>query len=61
MSELNVKELQKEIKDLGIINIEADGDMSPALLKDAVDAVKGLSLNFEELAAKSESMAESAR
>lgn len=61
MSELNVKDLQKEMAELGIINIEADGDLSPALLKDAVDAVKDLNLNFDDLAANSESMVATAQ
>lgn len=50
MDEISVKNLQKEIKSLGIINIEADGDLSPSLLKDAVEAVKGINLDFDSLA-----------
>ena len=44
--DINIKELQKDIKALGIINIEADGNLSPELLKDAVEAVKESKLNF---------------
>jgi hypothetical protein len=56
MSEINVKELQKEMKSLGIINIEADGELSPSLLKDAIESVKETSLDFTELAKESKKM-----
>lgn len=46
---VDVKELQKEMKSLGILNVEADGELSLELLKDAVDAVKEINLNFKEL------------
>ncbi len=49
---VNIKELQKEMKSLGILNIEADGELSPELLKDAVDAVKETNLDFKDLAEK---------
>lgn len=58
---VNIKELQKEMKNLGILNIEADGELSPELLKDAVDAVKETNLNFKDLAEKSKTMAATAR
>lgn len=45
-----IKELQKEMKSLGILNIEAEGELSPELLKDAVDAVKETNLDFKALA-----------
>ncbi|MEE1211319.1 MAG: hypothetical protein UHO11_02375 [Treponema sp.] len=59
--DINIKELQKDIKALGIINIEADGNLSPELLKDAVEAVKESKLNFKELAEKSKLMAVTAK
>lgn len=58
---VNIKELQKEMKSLGILNIEADGELSPELLKDAVDAVKETNLDFKDLAEKSKAMAAAAR
>ena len=61
MGEINIKDLQKEMKSLGIINIEADGDLSPSLLRDAVEAVKETNLNFKELAEKSKEMAATAQ
>lgn len=61
MSEINIKDLQKEMESLGIINIEADGDLSPSLLKDAVEAVKETNLDFKALAEKSKTMAAEAR
>lgn len=61
MSEINIKDLQKEMKSLGIINIEADGDLSPSLLKDAVEAVKETNLDFAALAEKAKTMAAEAR
>lgn len=61
MNEINIKDLQKEMKSLGIINIEADGELSPSLLKDAVDAVKETALDFKALSAKSKEMAASAQ
>ncbi len=59
--DINIKELKKDIKALGIINIEADGNLSPELLHDAVEAVKEANLNFKELAEKSRLMAASAQ
>lgn len=59
--DINIKELQKDIKALGIINIEADGNLSSELLKDAVEAVKESKLNFKELAEKSKLMAVTAK
>ncbi|QTQ13551.1 hypothetical protein HRQ91_03245 [Treponema parvum] len=53
MESKEIKELQKEMKSLGILNIEADGDLSIGLLRDAIDAVKETNLNFKELAEKS--------
>lgn len=61
MGEINIEELQKEMKSLGIINIEADGELSPSLLKDAVDAVKETALDFEALSAKSQELAATAQ
>lgn len=61
MSEINIKDLQEEMKSLGIINIEADGDLSPSLLRDAVEAVKETKLNFKDLAEKSNKMAAEAQ
>lgn len=61
MSEINIKDLQKEMKSLGIINIEADGDLSPSLLKDAVEAVKETNLDFKALAEKAKTMAAETR
>lgn len=61
MSEINIKDLQKEMKSLGIINIEADGDLSPSLLKDAVEAVKETNIDFATIAEKAKTMAAEAR
>ena len=60
MGEINIKDLQKEMKSLGIINIEADGELSPSLLKDAVEAVKETALDFKMLSEKSKEMAATA-
>ena len=57
MGEIDIRDLQNEMKSLGIINIEADGDLSPSLLKDAVEAVKETNLDFRTLAKKSKEMA----
>lgn len=61
MGEINIKDLRKEMKSLGIISIEADGDLSPSLLKDAVEAVKETALDFTVLAEKSKAMAAEAK
>lgn len=49
---VDVKALQKEMKSLGILNIEADGELTSELLQDAIDAVKENPLDFKELAAE---------
>lgn len=61
MGEIDIRDLQNEMKSLGIINIEADGDLSPSLLKDAVEAVKETKLDFRTLAKKSKEMAAEAK
>lgn len=61
MGEIDIRDLQNEMKSLGIINIEADGDLSPSLLKDAVEAVKETNLDFRTLAKKSKEMAAEAK
>jgi len=61
MDDINFKDLKKEMKSLGIINIEADGELSPSLLRDAVEAVKETALDFKKLAAKSEELAATAK
>ena len=53
MESRKIKDLQKEMKSLGILNIEADGDLSIDLISDAIDAVKETNLNFKELAEQS--------
>jgi hypothetical protein len=49
---VDVKALQKEMKSLGILNIEADGELTSELLQDAIDTVKENPLDFKELAAE---------
>ena len=61
MDDINFKELKKEMKSLGIINIEADGELSPSLLKDAVEAVKETALDFKNIAEKSKELAATAK
>ncbi len=52
MANEKMKNVQAEIKRLGILNIEASGDLTPDAICDAVDAVKEINLNFKELAKK---------
>lgn len=61
MADINIKELQKEMKSLGIINIEADGNLSPELLQDAIEAVKETNYNFKELAEQSKKLSVTAK
>ena len=61
MDDINIKDLQKEMKSLGIINIEADGELSPSLLKDAVEDVKETALDFKALSVKSQELAATAQ
>lgn len=44
-------EVQKKIKKLGILNIEASGQLSDTLIQDAISATEELysGINFEEL------------
>ena len=50
MNDKHIKTLQKEIKELGIINIEADDELTADVLEDAIQAVKDTNLDFAELA-----------
>lgn len=61
MNNVDMKELQKEMKELGIINVEADGNFSPEMLRDAIDAVKETKLDFKRLAEQSKKEAAKAR
>ena len=42
--------LQKEIEALGIINIEADGPLTVDILRDVIQAVKDIDLDFDKIA-----------
>lgn len=43
--------LMKEIEELGIISIDSSsGELTGELVRDVVDAVKSVDLNFDELA-----------
>lgn len=50
----NIKSLQNEIKELGIINIEADCRLTDDVLVDVIQAVKDTNLDFAELAYRME-------
>lgn len=52
MDKVNVEDLQKEIDRLGILNIEASGELTPSCVQDAVDVVKSINLDFHQLAAQ---------
>lgn len=49
---IEIQKLEQEAKALGILNIEASGELTPAYVKDAIDAVKAINVNFKELAAQ---------
>ncbi|MDE6245881.1 MAG: hypothetical protein K2M50_09550 [Treponemataceae bacterium] len=51
----NLKELEKEMKALGIINIAASGELTPEFAREAIDAVKSVNIDFEEIASQIES------
>ena len=42
--------LQKEIEDLGIINIEADGPLTVDILRDVIQVVKDIDIDFDKIA-----------
>ncbi len=46
----NTSDLQKEIETLGIIGIEADGNLTQGLVEDAVRAIKEIDVDFASLA-----------
>ena len=50
MNNANMERLQREIQELGIINVEASGGLTPDFLAEAVQAVKETNLDFDELA-----------
>lgn len=45
----DMKQANKDIKDLGIINIEASGDLTPGYVCDAIRAVKEINLDIDKL------------
>ena len=46
--------LQKEIEALGIINIEADGPLTVDILRDVIQAVKDIDIDFDKIAKQTE-------
>ncbi len=50
MKVYDVEQAKKDIKSLGIINIEASDELTPAYVCDAVNAVKEINLDFDSLA-----------
>jgi len=47
MNKTDSAALQKEIKALGIINIEADGSLTVDILRDVIQVVKDIDLDFD--------------
>lgn len=45
-----MKQVLADCKKLGIINIEASGDLTPDFIAEAVQAVKDTSLDFDTIA-----------
>lgn len=50
----DMKQLQKDCKELGIINIEASDSLTPAYVFDAVRAVKEINLDMKSIAKEME-------
>lgn len=61
MDKAEIKKLKKEMNFLGIINIEADGEFSLELVKEAINSVKEANLDFKSLAEQSKQKAVSAK
>jgi hypothetical protein len=47
---IEIQPLEQEAKALGILNIEVPGALTPADVKDALDAIKVINVNFKALA-----------
>lgn len=47
---IDMDKVLTECKNLGIINIQASGDLTPELAAEAVQAVKEINLDFKSLA-----------
>ena len=50
----NIKELEKEMKALGIVNIAVSGEFTPEFAREAIDAVKSINIDFGEIASQIE-------
>ena len=50
----DIETLKKEIEELGIINIEADGPLTIDILRDVIQAVKDIDLDFDKIAKQTE-------
>lgn len=61
MDKAEIRKLKKEMDSLGIINIEADGEFSLELVKEAINSVKEANLDFKSLAEQSKLMAANAK
>lgn len=52
MEKIDIAKLKQEAENLGILNIEASGELTPAYLDDAIKAVKRINVDIDALAAK---------
>ena len=50
MHNTDIVALQKEIEELGIINIEADEPLTVDILRDVIQVVKDIDLDFDKIA-----------
>lgn len=47
---IDTTQVLRDCEKLGIINIQASGDLTPSLAEEAVQAVKEINLDFKEFA-----------
>ncbi|WP_206172557.1 hypothetical protein [Treponema phagedenis] len=52
MEKIDIAKLKQEAENLGILNIEASGELTPAYLDDAIKAVKRINVDIDALATK---------
>lgn len=54
MNNTHLEKLQRDMKELGIINVEVSGNLTIDLLEDAVQVVKEVNIDFNKFAQQME-------
>lgn len=61
MNENELEKLKQELDELGSLNIEVNGELTVLLIRDVIDAVKSIDLDFDKLLDENKKLLEAHR